>query len=42
VNDLWKEELACWRERWGISDEEMERIEKGEKIGRRMPGSFEW
>ncbi|KAL2783184.1 hypothetical protein BJX66DRAFT_138297 [Aspergillus keveii] len=42
VNDLWKEELACWRERWGVSDEEMERIEKGEKIGRRMPGSFEW
>ncbi|PTU24150.1 hypothetical protein P175DRAFT_021508 [Aspergillus ochraceoroseus IBT 24754] len=19
VNDLWKEELACWRERWGVS-----------------------
>jgi hypothetical protein len=19
VNDLWREELACWRERWGIA-----------------------
>ncbi|KAL5332381.1 hypothetical protein BJX70DRAFT_393029 [Aspergillus crustosus] len=37
VNDLWKEEVVCWRERWGFD----ESFELGE-VRRRMPGSFEW
>ncbi|KAK1141516.1 hypothetical protein N8T08_008928 [Aspergillus melleus] len=36
VNDLWKEELACWRERWGEGA-----IENKEEQKPRMPGSFD-
>ncbi|KAH8428460.1 uncharacterized protein LDX57_006158 [Aspergillus melleus] len=38
VNDLWKEELACWRERWGEGAME----NKKEEQKSRMPGSFDW
>ncbi|KAL5050844.1 hypothetical protein BDW71DRAFT_107432 [Aspergillus fruticulosus] len=42
MNDLWKEELACWRERWGLDSQESH--EKGEEpeVKRKMPGSFDW
>ncbi|KAL6232061.1 hypothetical protein BDW75DRAFT_243321 [Aspergillus navahoensis] len=42
VNDLWKEELACWRERWGLDS--LERNTKGEEpeTKSRMAGSFDW
>ncbi|KAL3469789.1 hypothetical protein BJX99DRAFT_64309 [Aspergillus californicus] len=41
VNDLWKEEVACWRERWGFTEGGGSGMGDGE-IKRRMPGSFEW
>ncbi|KAH2319073.1 hypothetical protein KXV64_002551 [Aspergillus fumigatus] len=31
VTDLWREELACWRERWGSAVEDR----KGEAVGER-------
>ncbi|KAL4779952.1 hypothetical protein BJX76DRAFT_351367 [Aspergillus varians] len=38
VDDLWREELACWKERWGVDGQS-----GGEgEVKRRMPGSFEW
>ncbi|KAA8648912.1 uncharacterized protein ATNIH1004_004799 [Aspergillus tanneri] len=37
VTDLWKEELACWRERWGNGA-----IETKAKKKEKMPGSFDW
>ncbi|KAL3461205.1 hypothetical protein BJX64DRAFT_289580 [Aspergillus heterothallicus] len=43
VNDLWKEELECWGERWGVEEEEMGELRAGRGgVKRRMPGSFEW
>ncbi|KAG2420928.1 hypothetical protein HFD88_000542 [Aspergillus terreus] len=39
VNDLWREELACWRERWGegaVTEPETQ------KQREKMPGSFDW
>ncbi|KAE8392477.1 hypothetical protein BDV23DRAFT_181626 [Aspergillus alliaceus] len=51
VTDLWREELACWRERWGEGavdkkeedGDDSNRDGIGEKgRGRCMPGSFEW
>ncbi|KAF9887097.1 hypothetical protein FE257_010591 [Aspergillus nanangensis] len=49
VNDLWREELACWRERWGDGAVEKDGKEDGkqEEDGlkereRKMPGSFDW
>lgn len=39
VNDLWKEELACWKERWGDGAVEKK---KGEDQKLRIPGSFDW
>ncbi|GFF29688.1 hypothetical protein IFM61606_10403 [Aspergillus udagawae] len=47
VNDLWREELACWRERWGDGavEEKTKTGEGGNKDqgrGQRMPGSFDW
>ncbi|EAW25179.1 uncharacterized protein NFIA_106670 [Aspergillus fischeri NRRL 181] len=54
VNDLWREEVACWRERWGIAvvyrrgeavGENTKTGEEGNQnrgCGQRMPGSFDW
>ena len=49
VNDLWREELACWRERWGegaVEKKEEEHRKDGEGglkgRGGCMPGSFDW
>ncbi|KAL4865268.1 hypothetical protein BDV12DRAFT_200307 [Aspergillus spectabilis] len=41
VNDLWREEVACWKERWGFSETGEVEFKEGE-VRRRMPGSFEW
>ncbi|KAL4957050.1 hypothetical protein BDW69DRAFT_52119 [Aspergillus filifer] len=49
VDDLWREEVRVWRERWGLDHQEKEKEgkndgnEKGEDCTvRRMPGAFEW
>ncbi|KAL4803082.1 hypothetical protein BDV18DRAFT_163607 [Aspergillus unguis] len=44
VNDLWREELECWKERWGLNLENGQGKENGQKgeEKRKMPGSFEW
>ncbi|RAQ42191.1 hypothetical protein AFGD_001353 [Aspergillus flavus] len=48
VNDLWREELACWRERWGegaVEKKEGDRKDGEGGIrgkGGCMPGSFDW
>ncbi|RHZ48582.1 uncharacterized protein CDV56_104327 [Aspergillus thermomutatus] len=47
VNDLWREELACWRERWGDGAVEKKGDASTEGNGdqgcrQRMPGSFDW
>jgi hypothetical protein len=42
VNDLWKEELACWRERWGLDLQERNEKEDEPEVKRKMPGSFDW
>ncbi|KAL4914547.1 hypothetical protein BDW62DRAFT_138929 [Aspergillus aurantiobrunneus] len=41
VNDLWREELACWRERWGVGLDSKGKGKESQEE-RRMPGSFEW
>ncbi|KAL5362102.1 hypothetical protein BJX96DRAFT_176846 [Aspergillus floccosus] len=40
VTDLWREELACWRERWG--EEAVEQKGEKEKEIQKMPGSLDW
>ncbi|PYH79449.1 hypothetical protein BO82DRAFT_133318 [Aspergillus uvarum CBS 121591] len=49
VRDLWREELAVWRERWGEAAEEgsskkkdQDGKEEEEEGKRKMPGSWEW
>ncbi|RAK88363.1 hypothetical protein BO79DRAFT_19112 [Aspergillus costaricaensis CBS 115574] len=49
VNDLWKEELAIWRERWGdgaVEDGDTKEDEQGDEsegcAKMKMPGSWEW
>ncbi|KAL4893821.1 hypothetical protein BDV59DRAFT_177241 [Aspergillus ambiguus] len=45
VNDLWREELACWRERWGegaVEGGKKETETEKQKGDQRMPGSFDW
>ncbi|SOV03131.1 uncharacterized protein UDID_00143 [Ustilago sp. UG-2017a] len=45
VKTLWKEELACWRERWGEGALESDAVrkKKGEvKEEKQMPGAFDW
>ncbi|EAW10398.1 uncharacterized protein ACLA_048700 [Aspergillus clavatus NRRL 1] len=45
VNDLWREEVAVWRERWGVTDQTGDGDRDGDRdgdTGRKMPGSLEW
>ncbi|RAL09757.1 uncharacterized protein BO97DRAFT_472246 [Aspergillus homomorphus CBS 101889] len=46
VRDLWREELAVWRERWGEVAEEgggsQEGGDEGAEKVKKMPGSWEW
>ncbi|SNX81393.1 uncharacterized protein MEPE_00098 [Melanopsichium pennsylvanicum] len=47
VKTLWKEELECWRERWGSGAQEKGTGKQASKtqsasISKSMPGSFEW
>lgn len=52
VNDLWREELACWRERWGVDAEGKSAGGDGKEVTevtevkvkqvKKMPGSFDW
>ncbi|GKZ71470.1 hypothetical protein AnigIFM50267_007511 [Aspergillus niger] len=49
VNDLWKEELAIWRERWGdgaVEDGGKKEDDQGDEsegcAKMKMPGSWEW
>ncbi|KAF7589075.1 hypothetical protein BBP40_004780 [Aspergillus hancockii] len=47
VKDLWREELMCWRERWGDGAVEKNEGDLKERDGDRerkviMPGSFDW
>ncbi|KAL4946598.1 hypothetical protein BDV06DRAFT_52925 [Aspergillus oleicola] len=43
VDDLWREEVRVWRERWGLDLDGKEDLKgKKECAVRRMPGAFEW
>ncbi|OJJ62970.1 hypothetical protein ASPSYDRAFT_28580 [Aspergillus sydowii CBS 593.65] len=43
VNDLWGEELACWRERWGVdADGKGADGKEVKEVKKKMPGSFDW
>lgn len=51
VKTLWKEELGCWRERWGENAQEdgnrklgsiQARAEQPSSATKTMPGSFDW
>ncbi|KAL4959532.1 uncharacterized protein BDV14DRAFT_9620 [Aspergillus stella-maris] len=50
VDDLWREEVRVWRERWGLDfhgnekekEKEAKHEEKEECMARKMPGAFEW
>ncbi|KAB8078307.1 hypothetical protein BDV29DRAFT_152835 [Aspergillus leporis] len=47
VKDLWREELACWRERWGGAAVEKKDGDRKDGEGDQdrkgtMPGSFDW
>lgn len=39
VNDLWREEVECWRERWGLNRQNDEGKD-GKGRGEKMPGSL--